>query len=238
MDTKKLFGGFVSEKVAENEARVARAQEAEARRIAQMELREQRRQPFIPVVERISKVIESVREVTSGAETIVIGEGYGTDNRFGKEFRRKVVVVMGKHPETELTPEHTVLCGLTLLNRRSETAYPDHADQVEFSFAIVPTEKVAHFIEDPHDLHNPRLDDVIRFEAEETTTVGHISRETNSAIGSEVEEYRQEKLRSLTELVESAEANWDIVNKTIGSKILNPHLHLTSSVIRDHGSEM
>jgi hypothetical protein len=222
MDREKLFGGSVEEELRRTERKNTRAQDRQR-------LINKRNEPFNKLQTRNANVIRTVHEITKD------GEIYTANGPAGAIDHRKVVVVLGDHPKTELTPDHVVVCGVTYTDRHGREHSPFAS--AEFAFAAVPRGSVGHFLADPHDLHDPTRTDVFRHEPEESLTTNSIRSWVSPSlkrpgIFGVIARYRIEG--GIEWQVEQAENNLQLVTDAISNPALNPQLHdLESPVTED-----
>ena len=157
MDKDKLTGDAMRE-IIRNEhlnqlAKSEQQRHRYAAEVKQARIREERARPFNELQTRNRQVIHAVQEVTAPAEEI---DYYGRN-------RKKIFVVIGKHTQTERTPDHVSVCGVTYIDNHPNSVYSTGAATAEFAFAVIPRGLIDHFIQDPHDLHNPERRDVFSF---------------------------------------------------------------------------
>jgi hypothetical protein len=217
MDKNRLFGGRVNEmlpKLLEDKARLDTEARVERER---KKIEEERKAPFKAVTSRAWQMASPMQYLVSSGVEVQYGKS--------REFRKKVIVVMGKHRVTEATPDHTVLCGLTQIEQADRNQKdPLFTAKPEFAFAIVPTEMVEHFVLDPHDLHNPNHGNVIRFDPEVGYSAANVEKAANDVAYNNDTVIRESALRGAIAILDQSQANLHMLAEFLYSPELNSHL--------------
>jgi len=225
MDRERLMGGHISRLTSRREQEAIRlgerAQNHEVEQRRLQSIREKKAEPFKALSARNQVVLGIVSQLTE----------HGAHMRLKDDLRNKEVVVIGKHPRTTLTPDHTAVCGVTEIRRPNRRGnYSDDSISAEFAFAIVPTSEVNRFTQYPHNLHTPNQPGVTLFDPEESPTkLSILSVPDNSSALT-----RGFKLRRLDDEVTQSERNLQMVLEALHDPELNPHLQTQAEPARAH----
>ena len=223
MDRDRLMGGYVEHSAQEIEEIALRQAQAQAK-AEKRERKERQKQeraitkaekirgPFGRLLNRNDAVIEAVDKLTLKSDPYY---------DLAKEDRRKVVVVIDKHPETEMTPDHYAVCGVTSVGRKDwSNNYPCDRVSAEFAFAIVPASELESIINSPHHLHDSRTPGIL-FDPEESPSTREI-RQTQAyprPLGKGIAFVR------LNRSISQAETNLALVMDAVSDHRLNAHLY-------------
>jgi hypothetical protein len=141
------------------------------------------------------------------------------------EYWKKVVVVMGDAKVTEVTPDHVLLCGVSTIRANPATTEPDPSTRAEFAFAIVRRDTADFYLNNPHELHNPKHPGKKLLTPESTRDMGG---ETVSQIGKQATHSKRSVYRwsldGIKTEVKNSEKNIAQVLEAASNYELNSHL--------------
>lgn len=221
MDKGRLLGKGVETFISRNAQLRHESDEDSARRV---EIKRTAEQLFSGLEARNEVVIDAVKKLTKPS----------IDLNYLGAMRKRLTVVIGRHDQTELTPDHLSICRISCINNRPGDGqqYIDWGATAEFAFGIVPSQLVGIFMQWPQEVTNKYKYNLISESVEESMSAIDIRDCGKKAVLSSTSRLTRSSLLADVEYaVNTVEENMAMVTEAIADPDLNPRLYYEGSEI-------
>ncbi|HUD07167.1 MAG TPA: hypothetical protein VMR34_04740 [Candidatus Saccharimonadales bacterium] len=219
MEKDWLLGGAVDTAIARSEQLTREPADITSKRA---EIRAKFENLFHELEVRNTAVVNGVTGLTKPFKEV----------NYRGSLRKRLTVVMGRHEQTERTPDHVAICRVSYINNRPGDGhlYVDWGATAEFVFGVVPRQTVGLYIQHPQEVENPyRWKPRIWPVVETVSTQGITDKRQRAVLSSTSRLGRVALLADVEYAVNTAEMCLGFVEEAIANPELNPRLYYEGS---------